>query len=146
MKTRCTNPNAENYKRYGGKGIKYCEGLSDYDFFYKILGDPPTDKHSLDREDSSMNYSCGCCKECISNFWKLNVKWSTTKEQASNRGDFIHKITFNGITMNMQEWSEKLGIKRATLNNRINTCKWSIERAFNEPIKKKNRIYAKRNC
>lgn len=36
MKTRCYNPHSENYKNYGGRGIKICkEWLNDYTKFSK---------------------------------------------------------------------------------------------------------------
>lgn len=137
MKNRCLNKNTENYNRYGGVGIKICIGLLDFRNFEKLIGQPPTDSHSLDRIKSKLNYSCGECVECKMNEWSKNIKWSTKKEQSRNRGDFIHLISFNGITLNIQEWSEKLNIPRPTLSNRINTYKWSIEKSLTIPIRKK---------
>jgi hypothetical protein len=44
-------------------------------------------------------------------------------------------ITFNGITMNMSEWDKKLGFKNSTIRNRLNTLKWTIEKAITTPVR-----------
>lgn len=57
-----------------------------------------------------------------------NCRWASIKEQANNRRS--HRIiTYNGITKNLQQWSEYLGIRRETLAYRLNS-KWNIEKAF----------------
>lgn len=142
LKTRCTNPNADNYKRYGGKGTRFCEGFKSFNQFVKIIGEPPTEKHSVDRIKSKMHYSCGKCVECKSKKWRMNVKWSTPKEQASNRGRFINIITYKGETHNLQEWADKLGIPRPTLNGRINTYKWSVHKSLTTPIRTREHQYS----
>lgn len=76
MRQRCTNPNADNYKWYGGRGIKICQEWNDYAVFLKDMGERPDGK-TLDRINSDGDYE------------KSNCCWSTPKEQAkTNRGCF----------------------------------------------------------
>jgi len=73
-KARCTNPNADNYPRYGGIGVKFL--FKSFEEFYKTVGRKPEPKrlYSLDRwPDSSGNYQPG------------NVRWATLHQQRHNR-------------------------------------------------------------
>ena len=73
MKTRCTNPNVEHYKNYGGRGITICkQWLESFEQFYKDMGKRPEGK-TLDRIDNNKGYE------------PSNCKWSTYSEQARNR-------------------------------------------------------------
>lgn len=73
MKQRCTNPNAPNYGRYGGRGVSICRRwLRSFSDFLNDVGERPEGK-TLDRIDPDGNYEPG------------NVRWSTPKEQANNR-------------------------------------------------------------
>lgn len=63
MKSRCTNPNARNYKWYGGKGI----GIewSDFESFYTwAVSHGYTEGLELDRIDPALNYSPTNCMWC----------------------------------------------------------------------------------
>lgn len=74
MKKRCYNKKAQNYPYYGGRGITVCkEWKNSFIQFYKDMGHPPSEKHSLDRIDNEGHYE------------KQNCKWSTMKEQCLNR-------------------------------------------------------------
>ncbi len=78
MNTRCSNPNAINWKYYGGRGIRVCDRwLNSFtDFATDIeneIGPKPTPSHSIDRIDNDGNYEPG------------NVRWATKKEQSMNR-------------------------------------------------------------
>jgi hypothetical protein len=76
MRNRCNNPNAQNYKWYGGRGIKVAPEWDDFMVFLADMGERPKGK-TLDRKDSDGDYE------------KSNCKWSTPKEQAmTNRGCF----------------------------------------------------------
>jgi hypothetical protein len=69
---RCTNPNHSRYADWGGRGITVCARWRDFGNFLADMGDRPSGM-SLDRIDNDGNYEPG------------NVRWATTKEQASNR-------------------------------------------------------------
>lgn len=76
MRNRCNNPRAQNYKWYGGRGIKICAEWDDYVVFLSDMGERPHGK-TLDRIDSDGDYK------------KSNCRWATAKEQAeTNRGCF----------------------------------------------------------
>ena len=44
--------------------------------------------------------------------------------------------TYNGKTKRLYQWAKELGINAETLNHRILYRKWSVEKAFETPVKK----------
>src|SRR5688500_4791638 len=97
MKQRCDNPNNPDYKNYGGRGITYCAGLSDFpDYAEAVLELPPGDLLEvigkkrrghlwLDRIDNNGGYFCGLCEECLALARECNIRWSSPIEQANNK-------------------------------------------------------------
>jgi hypothetical protein len=73
MKTRCNNPRATSYSRYGGRGIRVCDRwINSYENFLADMGRCPIG-YSLNRIDNNKGYSPeNCC-------------WDTYKNQARNR-------------------------------------------------------------
>lgn len=70
MRTRCNNPNTAAYKNYGGRGIRVCDDWNNsFERFLEDMGLPPSEKHTLDRVDSSKGYEPG------------NVVWATYTKQ-----------------------------------------------------------------
>ena len=107
MIDRCRN---DRQGTYGKKGIQICpEWERSFEAFYRDMGDPPSPKHSLDRyPDTRGNYEPGNCR------------WATRIEQARNT---THNtvLTIDGVTATIAEWSEKTGIKEATICRRLSS-------------------------
>jgi hypothetical protein len=73
MKDRCTNPRANRWHLYGGRGITICERwISSFKNFLEDMGERP-DGTTLDRIDPDGNYEPG------------NVRWATSEEQNRNQ-------------------------------------------------------------
>lgn len=70
-KMRCTNPKAQGYVDYGGRGIEF--RFKSFEDFFAALGTKPTPQHSLDRwPENNGHYEVG------------NLRWATPTEQLRN--------------------------------------------------------------
>lgn len=86
MKGRCNNPNNKNYHHYGGRGIKVCdEWENSFENFYKDMGEPPTDKHQLDRIDNNGNYEPNNCR------------WVLPLQNVNNQRDKKNKTGYQNV-------------------------------------------------
>lgn len=103
---RCTNPNHKSYSEYGGRGITVCDRWLDFTNFYKDMGDPPTENHSIDRIDNNKGY------------YLENCRWATTKEQSNNRRN-NHLLGIDGRSQTIGNWASELNINYQTLYYRV---------------------------
>ena len=104
MKTRCNNPNRDNYSRYGGRGIYVCEEWNNSvePFVGWSLENGYEEGLQLDRIDNDGPYSPNNCR------------WVTASENCRNKRNTKY-LTLCGVTKPVIEWSEILGISRYTL-------------------------------
>lgn len=122
MIQRCNNINSYAYKNYGGRGIKVCKRWLKFKNFLKDVGNPPTNKHTLDRINNNKGYNPN------------NWRWSTPKEQSRNKRS-SNMITYKNKTQCLTSWAEEYKINPNTLKQRLSN-NWSIERALLTPVKK----------
>lgn len=137
IRSRCYNKNHDCYKYYGGRGIKICDHwLKSFENIYADIGQRPSPKHSIDRINGDLHYSCGHCQQCVKNNWPLNCRWATQVEQMNNTRN-NRNITYCGKTLTLSQWARELKICSKTLELRLK-C-WSLEKAITTPTLKKYR-------
>jgi hypothetical protein len=119
---RCTTTTCKYYHNYGGRGITVCDRWLVFQNFYADMGPKPSRHHSIDRIDNSGNYC------------PANCKWSTRTEQSNNRRS-NRRLTFNGETLTVAQWSRKLGISCDVLESRSRGG-WPDEKALTTPVRR----------
>lgn len=121
MKYRCHNSNSTAYKNYGARGIIVCEEWrNNFQTFYDwSISHGYSADLTLDRLDVNGNYE------------PSNCRWATDIQQHNNTRK-NHYVTYNGETHTIAEWSRITGINPSTLNSRITTKGWTIERALTD--------------
>ena len=105
MKTRCYNENRDNYKHYGGRGIKVCDewiGVGGFKAFLQDMEHSYQEGLQLDRIDNDGDYT------------KDNCRWVTAGDNMRNRGS--HKntsSTHKGVTWrkDRSKWCAKIKYK-----------------------------------
>lgn len=118
MVQRCRDRNHTNYPQYGARGIQVCdEWANSFEAFYRDMGDPPTDNHTLDRRDTAGNYT------------RTNCRWVTMEVQQNNRRNNV-RLTLEGKTQSVAAWARERGIPEDTIRYRL-TRGWSHEEAVN---------------
>ena len=115
MKSRCNNPNCDQYDRYGGRGIGICERWVSFDNFLEDMGERKTGL-TLERKDNDGDYSA---ENCV---------WDSRKAQANNRNT-NHFITAFRKTMTLAQWARETGIDRSAILRRL-ASGWGAERAL----------------
>jgi len=122
MKQRCLNPNDVSFHIYGGRGVKVCERwIHSFANFMTDMGERPAET-SIDRIDNNGDYE------------PANCRWSTQLEQQRNRRSNV-VLEFQGESMCISAWAEKIGIKRKTLEKRLNCHGFTVEEALTLPLR-----------
>lgn len=107
MQQRCYNKNIGAYADYGGRGVTVCDKWRDsFSAFLGDIGVRPSSRHSVDRIDTNGNYE------------PSNVRWSSPEEQQRNKRS-NRMLTFQGETLCVAAWAERLGIGRTTISQRL---------------------------
>lgn len=119
MLTRCRNPNTNQFKYYGARGISVCERWLSFEAFVEDMGRKPSPRYSIDRVNNELGY------------FRENCRWATPVEQARNRS-VSRTLTYNGETFSLFEWAKRIGVPYKRLWRRINDG-WTIDRALSAP-------------
>ena len=135
MKARCYNKNAEDYDRYGGRGIKVCEEWRDnFQAFYDwAMSNGYSDDLTIDRIDNDGNYE------------PLNCRWADIHTQNRNRRSNV-MVNYKGQRMCLKDAAEASGISYGTLSSRYNRS-WPEDQLFKKyvPNSKRDSIIVELN-
>ncbi len=124
MISRCHNANDKSYRNYGGRGIFVCDRWrNSFSYFIQDMGIRPSDNLSIERINNSLGYSTDNCK------------WASDHEQSRNKRT-TRLLTYDGTTLCVVDWANKIGIAPKSLDARINRFKWSIEKSLTTPVRK----------
>lgn len=126
MKSRCLNPNSNNYDRYGERGIKVCEEwLNNFVAFHDwAIENGYDDELTIDRIDNNGDYE------------PTNCRWATIEEQANNKRSSC-LIEYKGERKTIAQWANLLNINEKMLRRRMDRG-WDVERALTEKSNKPN--------
>lgn len=113
-RSRCYCPQKEPYK---SQKLQFATEWDDFEVFQSwAFANGYTDQLTLDRINNEKGYS------------PENCRWATMKEQNRNKRN-NHRITINGITKTMEEWSEHYGISSRKVEHRLKRG-WPAEKAL----------------
>lgn len=119
MRTRCLNPKADQFHRYGAKGITVCDRWNDFRNFLSDMGVRPSGT-TLDRRKNDKGYEPGNCR------------WATMREQGNNKTNNI-VVEAEGKRQTVMQWSREKRIYYHTLLKRLQAG-WPVDRALNAPL------------
>ena len=89
IRQRCSNPKREDYRIYGGRGIKVCDDWNtSFEAFYRDMGPTYRAGLTIDRIDSNGNYEPENCR------WvPMSEQWKTRRSHGARRADGSSKRT-----------------------------------------------------
>ena len=120
MYCRCYYKTTNQYKNYGGKGIKVCnewkhiEGFIN--FYNWAIHNGYKEELTLDRIDNEKDY----CPE--------NCRWSTPKFQSNHKTNNVY-YTYKGKMQTSKQWCDEYNISQTTFKDRLKRG-WTLEQAL----------------
>lgn len=127
MRRRCYEKTNNHYPRYGARGVGVCDRWRySFENFLADMGQPPSDLHSIDRIAGG-----------LSSYTPENCRWADWETQNNNRGDYNTRLTYQGVTQTVAEWSREIGIAQTTLCMRMYKYGWSVEKTLSTPVRRK---------
>lgn len=115
MRERCLNPNADQWRWYGGKGVTVCDQWATYEGFVTDMGERPPGK-TIDRIDPEGHYE------------PSNCRWATRLEQIHNQQKTI-KVNLDGEIVALTEACSRLGVSVAKVYLRMHRKGMSFDEA-----------------
>ena len=104
---RCERQTHKAYRHYGARGIYVCaEWRHDFPRFLADMGPRPVGM-TLDRIDMHGPYA------------PWNCRWATIRTQARNTRQ-NRFLTYNGETLCVRDWAERIGVTATCLYRRLN--------------------------
>lgn len=131
MKARCYVEKKDNYKYYGGRGIKICdEWLNSFDTFYDwAISNGYKDGLTIDRINSDGNYEPSNCR------WADKWEQAINKRKRSNNKSGYVNVLYN---KEHDKWEAKINMhNKRTFLGRYETQKEALE-VLNKYIKDHN--------
>ena len=120
MKTRCYLKSSRGYKWYGAKGITVCdEWLNSFEKFYEDMGDPPTNKHQIDRIDNDKGYNKENCR------WVLSFQNNRNRRSTKLTEDAVAEI--RSSTLSNSQLSTKYEVSISYVSKIRNNRRWNIQ-------------------
>lgn len=101
IRSRCENPDAHNYARYGGRGISLCDRWQVAENFVADMGLRPGPGYSIERRDNDGNYE------------PSNCYWATPAQQAANRSN-ANRVSLNGVLIPVSRAWRALGLRSSS--------------------------------
>lgn len=121
MIQRCLNPNTQEYKYYGAKGVQVCERWKDFSAFLEDMGERPSKELTLDRIDCKGNYEPGNCR------------WANRLTQTNNTRRNVY-YEYKGEKKTIAELARIAGVKYNTMYVRLRENGLTPEQAVNLPV------------
>lgn len=104
MIQRTSNPLADSWENYGGRGITIDPDWLAFENFLGDMGEAP-EGLELDRRDNNLGYNKGNCQ------------WVTHKKNSQNRRTSVY-LDYKGEKLTISEIADLLGINYSTLQSR----------------------------
>jgi hypothetical protein len=127
MKRRCFDTNSSSYTNYGGRGITIStDWLHLPNFVMWALQNGSKKGLQLDRIDNDGPYSSENC-EFVTAVVNMNNRRNSTRGRRSNEAF--------GESKSLKDWAKdsRCKVKFSTLNDRVSTLKWNLEKAITTP-------------
>ena len=120
IRSRC-NKNSSHKKYYYDRGIAVCKEWDSFENFLEwVLSSDYEVGLTIDRIDVNKGYS------------PENCRWATCKQQSNNRRVTV-KLTYNGQTLSLSEWSDITGLPYHVVFKRYKK-NWTPKKIIETPL------------